>query len=89
MSDIFDENALEIKAAEDHVCGFREDFQKFWEILYEKKIEKIANQVRTVLNQPNLEFPRNENGQILIPDSLYSDPQLGIDRCKSGQFIFI
>ena len=89
ISAIFDQNALEVKAAEDHVCGFREDFQKFWEILYEKKIEKIANQVRTVLNQPNLEFPRNKNGQILIPDYLYSDPQLGIDRCKSSRFIFI
>ena len=80
MSDIFDENALEIKAAEDHVCGFREDFQHFWDILYEKKIERIANQVRKVLNQPDLEFGRNENGKILILGEYYRDPRFGIDR---------
>ena len=83
MSDIFDENALEIKAAEDHVCGFREDFQHFWDILYEKKIERIANQVRKVLNQPDLEFGRNENGKILIPGEYYRDPRFGIDRIVS------
>ena len=47
ISDMFDN--LEIQAAEDHICHFKEDFQVFWDNHYSSKMNKIQDHLNYIL----------------------------------------
>lgn len=71
---IFDN--LEIRAAEDHICNFQHDYQVYFDNMQEGKMEKIAQHIRMVLQEPDFKFPKNDLGISYIPQDIYQELDL-------------